>query len=56
MNDFLAMSGYGKYLWPAFGLGFGVVVLIYVSARSSLSSAMRDARRRLEINRPEQIR
>ena len=33
MNEFLAMSGYGKYLWPAFGLGFGVVVLIYVSAK-----------------------
>jgi heme exporter protein D len=44
------MSGYGKYLWPAFGLGFGIVVLIYVSAVSSLASAKQQARRRLEMN------
>jgi heme exporter protein D len=49
MNEFFAMSGYGKYLWPAFGLGFGIVVLIYVSAMNSLASAKRDARRRLEM-------
>jgi heme exporter protein D len=50
MSEFLAMSGYGKYLWPAFGLGFGIVVLIYVSAVSSLASAKQQARRRLEMN------
>jgi heme exporter protein D len=27
MSEFFAMSGYGKYLWPAFALGFGIVVL-----------------------------
>ena len=50
MSEFLAMSGYGKYLWPAFGLGFGIVVLIYISAVSSLASAKQQARRRLEMN------
>ena len=50
MSEFFAMSGYGKYLWPAFGLGFGIVVLIYVSAMSSLSAAKQEARRRLEMN------
>jgi len=50
VSEFLAMGGYGKYLWPAFGLGFGIVVLIYVSAVSSLASAKQQARRRLEIS------
>ncbi len=49
MSDFLAMSGYGKYLWPAFGLGFGIVVLIYVMAVSSLAAAKQEAKRRLEM-------
>jgi heme exporter protein D len=50
MNAFLSMSGYGKYLWPAFGLGFGIVLLIYFSAVASLSAAKQEARRRLEMN------
>ncbi len=50
MSEFFAMSGYGRYVWPAFGLGFGIVVLIYVTALSSLSAAKREARRRLEMN------
>jgi len=50
MSEFLAMSGYGRYLWPAFGLGFGIIVLIYVSATSSLAAAKREAKRRLEMN------
>ena len=49
MSEFLAMSGYGKYLGPAFGLGFGIVALIYVSALGSLARARKDARRRLEM-------
>lgn len=56
MNEFIAMSGYGKYLWPAFALGFGVVVLNYILAVKSLRDATRDARRRLEMNPPEQSR
>ncbi|HET9865083.1 MAG TPA: hypothetical protein VFP37_16705 [Steroidobacteraceae bacterium] len=50
MNDFFAMSGYARYVWPALGLGFGIVVLIYVMARGALAAAKRDAKRRLEMN------
>ncbi len=50
MNEFLAMSGYGEYVWPAFALGLGVLVLNVVLARSSLASAKREARRRVAMN------
>jgi len=50
MNEFLAMSGYGKYLWPAFALGFGVVILNLMLALNSLASAKQEARKRLEMN------
>ena len=50
MNEFLEMGGYGKYLWPAFALGFGVVVLNLMLALSSLASAKQDARRRMEMS------
>ena len=49
MSEFLSMGGYGRYLWPAFLLGFGIVVLNLVMALNSLSSAKQDARRRLEM-------
>ena len=49
MNEFLEMGGYGKYLWPAFALGFGVVVLNLMLALNSLASAKQDARRRMEM-------
>ena len=49
MKEFLAMSGYGKYLWPAFALGFGIVILNLVLAWSSLKSAQAQAKRRLEM-------
>jgi heme exporter protein CcmD len=49
MNEFFEMSGYGKYLWPAFALGFGVVILNLMLAWSSLKSAQAQARRRLEM-------
>ena len=49
MSEFFAMSGYGKYLWPAFALGFGVVILNLVLAWSSLRNAKAQARRRLEM-------
>jgi heme exporter protein CcmD len=45
------MGGYGKYLWPAFVLGFGVVVLNLVLALNSLASAKQEARRRLEMSK-----
>jgi heme exporter protein CcmD len=50
MSEFLDMGGYGKYLWPAFVLGFGVVVLNLVLALNSLASAKQEARRRFEMS------
>ena len=50
MSEFLDMGGYGKYLWPAFALGFGIVVLNLVLALSSLASAKQEARRRMEMS------
>jgi len=50
MNEFLDMGGYGKYLWPSFVLGFGIVVLNFVLALSSLKSAKQEARRRMEMS------
>jgi len=50
MNEFFDMGGYGKYLWPAFALGFGIVVLNLVLAMNSLALAQREARKRLEMS------
>ena len=50
MNEFFAMGGYGKYLWPAFALGFGVVLLNLYLALNSLAAAKQEARKRLEMN------
>jgi heme exporter protein CcmD len=49
VSEFFDMGGYGRYLWPAFALGFGIVILNVVLALNSLASAKQDARRRLEM-------
>jgi len=49
VSEFFSMGGYGRYLWPAFLLGFGIVVLNFWMAVSALSSAKQDAKRRLEM-------
>ena len=50
IGEFLAMSGYGKYVWPSFLLGFGVVLLNAWLASRALADAKQEAKRRLEIN------
>lgn len=50
LSEFIAMSGYGKYVWPCMALGFGVVLLNAWLAVRSLAEARRDAKRRLEMN------
>ena len=50
MSEFLDMGGYGKYLWPSFALGFGVVVLNFILAVNSLARAKQEARRRMEMS------
>lgn len=49
MSEFLSMGGYGRYLWPAFALGFGIVILNMILAVRALNDAKQEARRRLEI-------
>ena len=51
MSEFFAMGGYGKYLWPAYVLGFGIVILNVVLAWNSLKSAKLEARRRMEMSK-----
>jgi heme exporter protein CcmD len=51
MSEFFEMGGYGKYLWPSFALGFGVVILNLVMALNSLTHAKQEARRRLEMSK-----
>jgi heme exporter protein CcmD len=50
MNEFLAMSGYAKYVWPSYALGFGIVLLNVWLARRALANAEKDARRRAEMS------
>jgi heme exporter protein CcmD len=50
MNEFFAMSGYAQYVWPAFALGFGIVLLNVWLARRAVAQAERDARRRMEMS------
>ena len=50
IGEFLAMSGYGKYVWPCVLLAFGVVLLNAWLAVRSLAEARREAKRRLEMN------
>jgi heme exporter protein CcmD len=51
IGEFFAMSGYAKYVWPSFVLGFGIVLLNVWLSKRALAQAERDARRRLEINK-----
>jgi heme exporter protein CcmD len=50
LGEFFAMSGYGRYVWPSFALGFGAVLLNAWLASRSLAEAQEQARRRLEMN------
>jgi heme exporter protein CcmD len=47
MNEFLHMGGYGRFVWPSYGLTLAIVVLNIVWARRSLAQACAQLRRRL---------
>jgi heme exporter protein CcmD len=49
MNEFLAMGGYARFVWPSYALTFLVVVLNVYWARRALSRARDEVRRRLSI-------
>jgi heme exporter protein CcmD len=48
LDQFISMGGYGPYLWPAFALSTGVLLLNIWLARRSLAQALAAARRRQE--------
>jgi len=47
VSAFFNMGGYAGYLWPAYAITFGVVVLNIIWARRLLAQARAGARRRL---------
>ena len=49
MIRFLAMGGYAAYVWPAYGLTLGVIVLNIIWARRLLARSREEARRRLAM-------
>ncbi len=46
MADFFQMRGYAFYVWTAYALGVGALLLNVWWARRNLARARRDARRR----------
>lgn len=49
MSEFLDMSGYGAYVWSAYAIAMGGLVLNVWLARRQLRDARRQARRRLAM-------
>jgi heme exporter protein CcmD len=47
MKEFLEMSGYGAYIWSAYAVAIGGLVLNIWLARRQQRIALREARRRL---------
>jgi heme exporter protein CcmD len=47
MSAFLDMGGYAAFIWPAYVVTLGILVLNIVWARGSLARALQEARRRL---------
>jgi heme exporter protein CcmD len=47
MNDFLAMNGYGAYVWSAYAIAMGGLVLNIWLAQRQMRQAREQARRRL---------
>jgi heme exporter protein CcmD len=49
MKEFFDMSGYGAYIWSAYGIAVAGLVLNAWLARRQLGEAHREARRRLAM-------
>ena len=47
--DFIAMGGYARYVWPAFGLAAVVLVLNVWTARRAHTEARKASLRRLDM-------
>ena len=50
MQEFLAMGGYARFVWPAYGVTFAAIFLNVWLARRLLRSAQSEARRRLAVS------
>lgn len=50
MQEFLAMGGYARFVWPAYAITFAAIFINIWSARRLLREAQSDARRRLAVN------
>jgi heme exporter protein CcmD len=48
LHDFIAMGGYGAYIWSCYGLTLAIVVWNIVSARRDLNEQIAAARRRTQ--------
>ncbi len=46
MNEFWAMGGYARYLWPSFAITLGIVVWNIHAARQHYLQGLAAARRR----------
>ena len=49
MKAFFDMGGYAAFVWPAYAVTLGVVVLNIFWARRALARSRREARRRLQM-------
>ncbi|MDH3793178.1 MAG: heme exporter protein CcmD [Rhodospirillales bacterium] len=55
IESFLAMGGYGLYVWPAYGLTAAIMVAFLISTLRSLRSRKR-ALKALEADAPQRHR
>jgi heme exporter protein CcmD len=49
MRAFFDMGGYAAFIWPAYAVTLGAVVLNIVWARRALARSLAEARRRLQM-------
>jgi heme exporter protein D len=52
MSEFLHMNGYGAYVWSAYAIAIGTLLLNVWLARRLLRQARLQARRRLAMQEP----
>ncbi len=50
MQEFLAMGGYAKFVWPSYGITFAAIFINIWMARRLLRNAQDDAKRRIAVN------
>jgi heme exporter protein CcmD len=50
--ELLSMGGYGAYVWTAYALTFGVLILCVAQGRRRHRRVFRELRTRLLIDRP----